>query len=207
VYCGTVTLARAALISLSAPARRCLSILSSRLVQCRETGYTAYVCGALAVLFIVVPALEIYVIIKVGSILGAMATLGVIIVTGVVGAGLARSQGFSAMRQVQRSLLEGRQVGHSMVEAALVLVAAVLMLTPGFITDIVGFGLLIPPIRRAAARAVVARYTARQRSRVVFIHPMDRGAREGDDGASHVHVTRDGDDIDHDPPPPGVIDV
>jgi UPF0716 protein FxsA len=151
------------------------------------------VCGILALLFIVVPALEILVIIEVGGILGALPTLGVIIVTGIAGAALAKHQGFAAMRQLQGSMGEGREIGLSMVSAALVLVAGVMMLTPGFITDTAGILLLIPPVRRVVARRLVAWGQRRVVSGGVvmggFPPPPDRR------------------DDDVDPPPPGVIDV
>ncbi len=117
--------------------------------------YTAAVCGVLALLFIGVPALEIYVLIKVGAVFGLLTTMGIIIATGMAGAALAKRQGTVAMRQIQQSLMEGERIGRSMVEAALVLVAGVMMLTPGFLTDAVGLSLLVPPIRSMVAGAVV----------------------------------------------------
>jgi UPF0716 protein FxsA len=148
------------------------------------------VCGVLALLFIGVPALEIYVLIKVGGIVGALPTMGIIIVTGMVGAALAKQQGMAALRKAQSSLMAGQEIGNSLVEGALVLVAAVLMLTPGFITDVVGIGLLLPPIRAVAARRVMAWGAKRVQSNVVI-------------GGFPGHDYRD----DDDEPPPGVIDV
>ncbi|HUH00464.1 MAG TPA: FxsA family protein [Kofleriaceae bacterium] len=149
-------------------------------------------CGILALLFIVVPALEILVIIEVGGILGALPTLGVIIVTGLAGAALAKHQGLAAMRQVQGSMGEGREMGLSMVSAALVLVAGVMMLTPGFITDTAGILLLVPPVRRVAARRLVAWGRRRVVTGGVVMGGFPPPERRDDD---------------LDPPPPGVIDV
>lgn len=148
------------------------------------------VCGVLALLFIGVPAVEIYVLIKVGAIVGALPTLGIIIVTGMVGAALAKQQGMAALRKAQHSLMAGDEIGNSLVEGALVLVAAVLMLTPGFITDFVGIGLLLPPVRAIAARRIIAWGATRVHSNVVI-------------GGFPGYEPRD----DDDEPPPGVIDV
>ena len=111
-------------------------------------------CGVLALLFLVIPAVEIFVILQVGSLLGLWPTLAVIAVTAVLGAWLTRRQGFAAVRQLQASMLTGQKIGGSLLEAALILVAGVLMLTPGFVTDVVGFALLIPPSREIIARSL-----------------------------------------------------
>lgn len=188
------------------------------LVRCRETRYTHDVCGVLALLFIAIPAIEIYVLIEVGSALGALPTLAVIVMTGIAGAALARSQGLSAMRQLRQALVQGRQVGRSLVEAALVLVAAVLMVTPGFITDAVGLALLLPPLRRIVAEIIVVRYAARA---VVQVMPDSMAGGFGPFGPMPGSMPGPGrqpgqhpgpypgqsDDDEHEPPPPGVIDV
>lgn len=151
-------------------------------------------CGVLALLFIVVPALEIYLIIQVGQAFGALTTLGIIIATGVIGASLAKRQGLSAVQRMQQAMAEGQQIGSSLAEAALVLVAGVLMLTPGFITDISGILLLLPPVRAVVARWIVKMAASRMHT-VVFVDPRD------------VVGDAQNDRDEHDPPPPGVIDV
>jgi len=155
------------------------------------------VCGVLAFLFIGMPALEIYVLIKVGGMIGALPTLGIIVATGVAGAALAKQQGLAAVKQVQGSLAEGDRIGSSLVEAALVLAAGVLMLTPGFITDAFGLCMLLPPIRRLAAARIVTWGAKRVAASSVVIGGMPGQGFDGDCSE------RDEDD----PPPPGVIDV
>lgn len=150
-------------------------------------------CGVLALLFIAVPAIEIYVIIKVGSLLGAGVTFGVIIVSGMAGAALARSQGLAAWRAVQEALAGGERIGTSLIGAALVLVAGVMMLTPGFLTDICGLLLLVPPVRHLVAGAIARSTAGRVVSNVHMGPPGGWTPRDQDDDA--------------DPPPPGVIDV
>jgi UPF0716 protein FxsA len=158
--------------------------------------YIRLVCGVLAALFIGVPALEIYVLIKIGGLLGALPTIGIIVATGVAGAALAKHQGLVAIRQVQTAISRGDRVGQTLVEAALVLVAAVLMLTPGFITDAVGIGLLLPPIRGLVAGRIARWGASRVASSAVVMGDFDRAP-----------FGAEWEDEDEDEPPPGVIDV
>lgn len=130
----------------------------------------------LAVLFLAVPAVELWVLLKVGSLIGVWPTLLIVAVTAVAGAALARRQGLSAIQQVQNALHEGRQIGRSMVEAALVLVAGVLLMTPGLITDAVGLALLLPPVRTVVGRLILARLGDRMSGSVVI------GGMGGPDG-------------------------
>ena len=179
-------------------------------------------CGVLALLFIVVPAIEIYTLIAVGAEIGAIATLGIIVATGILGAALARNQGVAALRDLQLSFARGTDVGRSLVEAALVLVAGVLLLTPGFFTDAFGFSMLLPPIRRLAASAILARFADRASRMVMGGMPTAHmswrsgAGQDGRSGDSRSGDSRPGDPVDqgddesddqHDPPPPGVIDV
>lgn len=116
--------------------------------------YIVGMCGVLALLFLVVPAIEIFVILQVGSLIGLWPTLGVIAATAVAGAWLTRREGFTAVRKLQEAMLTGREVGGSLLGAALILVAGVLMLTPGFVTDVFGFLLLIPQTRAVMQRVL-----------------------------------------------------
>jgi len=142
-------------------------------------------CGLLALLFIAVPIAEIVLILRAGAAFGALPTIAVMVVTAAVGAYLARQQGLAAWRRLAAAVQTGEALGSSAVEALLILVAGVLLLTPGFLTDGVGLLLLVPVTRRPIARHLMARW-ARSGSLVVL------GGMPGDD---------------EDPPPPGVIDV
>ncbi len=147
------------------------------------------VCGLLALLFLIVPAVEIYVIIEVGALLGTWATLAVIGVTAVVGAALAKSQGLAVLTKLKTSMTSGEGTGLALVEGVLVLAAGVTLLAPGFLTDAIGLALLVPPIRKFVASRVADR---------VQIMPqmgMPSEFYSGDGGS------------DDEPPPPGVIDV
>lgn len=101
--------------------------------------------------FVAVPIIEITVIIKVGGILGAWPTVGLIILTAAVGTTLVRAQGFQILARAQKSLDHGQFPAAEMVDGMSLLVAGVLLLTPGFVTDALGLALVIPPLRRAIA--------------------------------------------------------
>jgi UPF0716 protein FxsA len=101
----------------------------------------------LVALFVVVPLVEIAVIIQVGSWLGVVDTIGLLLLISVLGAWLVKRQGGGLVRRVQAELAAGRVPASALVDGALVLVAGVLLLTPGFVTDAVGLLLLVPPVR------------------------------------------------------------
>ncbi|OEF95583.1 FxsA family protein [Desulfuribacillus alkaliarsenatis] len=101
----------------------------------------------LALLFIVVPAIEIYLIIKVGQIFGALTTLGIVVLTGFLGAYLAKSQGRQTLMLAQIDLQQGRVPSDLILDGLAILVGGVVLLTPGFVTDIFGFFLLVPTTR------------------------------------------------------------
>jgi UPF0716 protein FxsA len=115
----------------------------------------------LVVLFIVVPFAEIYVLLQVGHAIGVANTLGLLILVSVVGAWLAKREGLGVIRRMQRSIEAGRVPGAELVDGFLILFAAALMLTPGFLTDIVAIFLLLPPVR-AVVRREIRRRVARR---------------------------------------------
>ena len=115
----------------------------------------------LLLLFTLIPVLEIYVILQVGALLGALPTVGLIILTGVAGAYLARTQGFEVVRRMQQELNQGQLPAAPLIDAAMVLAGGLLLLTPGFCTDIVGFSLLVPATR-GLLKKTISDYLKRQ---------------------------------------------
>lgn len=97
--------------------------------------------------FVVVPIVEIALFLQVGSFIGVPATLGLIILTAIAGTMLVRSQGIDVIRKVQQSTDRGEMPVAALAQGLFVLIAGVLLLTPGFATDTLGFALLIPPVR------------------------------------------------------------
>ena len=115
----------------------------------------------LVVLFIGVPFAEIYVLLQVGHTIGVANTLALLILVSVIGAWLAKREGLGVIRRMQRSIDNGRVPGAELVDGFLILLAAALMLTPGFLTDIVAILLLLPPVR-AVVRRELRRRVARR---------------------------------------------
>lgn len=106
-------------------------------------------------MLIAVPVVEIYFLIQVGSVIGAFPTVLLIVFTAVLGAFLFRLQGMSTVQRVQASLSRGELPALEMIEGAMLLFSAGLLLTPGFVTDVVGFACLVPMIRRKFALSVL----------------------------------------------------
>ena len=110
----------------------------------------------LALLFIALPIAEIALLLKVGSGLGFVTTVAFVIFTAVLGAYLVREQGVSTLTKVREETEAGRMPATEMAEGVLLLIAGAVLLTPGFITDAMGFSLLIPAVRRSVIRWVAA---------------------------------------------------
>jgi UPF0716 protein FxsA len=112
----------------------------------------------LVLLFLVVPIVELYVIIQVGQEIGALNTIGLLLVISVVGAWLARREGMGVWRRVNQQVNAGKVPGAELLDAFLILLAGALLLTPGFLTDILAIVLLIPPTRALVRRVVRRRF-------------------------------------------------
>jgi UPF0716 protein FxsA len=108
----------------------------------------------LVLLFIIVPILEIYLIIQVGQAIGPLPTVALLIVDSLVGAWLLRHQGRRAWMAFNETLAAGRMPHREILSGALVIFGGALLLAPGFLTDIAGLMLLIPPTRRVIARGI-----------------------------------------------------
>ncbi len=105
----------------------------------------------LLVLFIAVPLVELALLIQLGNYVGVLATIGIVIATAVIGTALLRSQGFAVLARASDALQAGKAPVEPVVEGLFLLIAGAFLLTPGLLTDTVGFLLLVPPIRRAVA--------------------------------------------------------
>lgn len=108
-------------------------------------------------ILLVVPLIEIGLFIEVGGLIGLWPTIGIVILTAIAGTALLRQQGLAALGELQAQLAAGRDPGAVLAHGAMILVAGVLLLTPGFFTDGVGFLLLIPAVRAAAIAALARR--------------------------------------------------
>jgi UPF0716 protein FxsA len=121
----------------------------------------------LVILFIVVPIAELYVIIKVGELIGVLPTLALLLADALLGSLLLRHQGRGAWRRFNEAIAARRFPGREVADGVLIVIGGTLLLTPGFITDVVGLFLLIPPTR-AIARALLRRFTVARFTVVSF---------------------------------------
>jgi UPF0716 protein FxsA len=111
----------------------------------------------LFLLVLVVPLAEIYLLIEIGGVIGVSWTILLVVSTAVLGAWLVRIQGIAALTRVQQSFERGEVPALELMEGVFLLVAGALLLTPGFVTDAVGFACLTPALRRRAIRAFLSR--------------------------------------------------
>jgi UPF0716 protein FxsA len=128
----------------------------------------------LVLLFIVMPIAEIYVIIQVGQAIGALWTILLLIADSVIGARLLTWQGRSAWRRFQDAVAAGRMPHNEVLDGVLIVIGGALLLTPGFITDVLGLGLLLPPTRALVRRTVVRSIRRRGAAARVVLYTRPR---------------------------------
>lgn len=121
-------------------------------------------------LFIAMPIIEIFVLIQVGSAIGALATIAIVIFTAILGTWMLRSQGLSTLNRARNRLSGGEIPAFQLMEGIALAVGGALLLTPGFVTDAIGFACLLPPTRHLLVKAV---------SRRVSFAGMAAGAASG----------------------------
>lgn len=115
----------------------------------------------LGVLFIVVPIAELAVIIQVGQAIGVLPTIALLILVSVVGAWLVKREGLGVLRRVQQSLDRAQLPHRELIDGALVMLAGAFLLSPGFLTDLLGIVLLVPPTRAVVRTALLHRFRDR----------------------------------------------
>ena len=112
---------------------------------------------ALLVAFVVLPIVELAVILQVGSSIGVLRTVALLVVVSVLGAWLVKREGVATARRFRAALSAGRVPADEVTDGVLVLAGGALLLTPGFVTDVIGLLLVAPPSRAIAARALRGR--------------------------------------------------
>ncbi|WP_102106626.1 FxsA family protein [Oceaniglobus roseus] len=141
----------------------------------------------LFLLFVAVPLIEIALFIQVGGLIGLWPTLLVVVVTALIGTTMVRAQGAETMNRLRTSFRSGRDPSQPLADGAMILAAGVLLLTPGFFTDALGFALLIPAVRRAAFDFLKSR---------VKVQSFAAGPGFGDPRSGPAEPQRGGDVID-----------
>lgn len=114
--------------------------------------------GRLALLFVVVPLLELALLLRVGAAIGLLPTVALVVATGVVGAVLARIQGVQTVRRLRHRLANGESPSRELLDGGLILLGAALLLTPGLLTDAAGLLLLLPVTRPAIRERLRRRF-------------------------------------------------
>lgn len=117
--------------------------------------------GRLILLFVAIPLVELAILLQMGQWIGLGPTFALVVATGIAGAALARQQGLRALLAVQEELASGRLPGRSLLDGLAILVGGAFLLTPGILTDIAGFSLLLPVSRRWIQRAARRRLERR----------------------------------------------
>jgi UPF0716 protein FxsA len=126
-----------------------------------------------ALLFIVLPLVEIYVAVQVSHVIGVLGTLGLLLVLSLSGIWLTKFAGFGVIARIRSQLAAGRMPGNELIDGGLVLTGGVLLIVPGFVTGLAGLVLLFPPTRRIARNAFKRRYLGR----VTYYGPVSDSPR------------------------------
>lgn len=154
----------------------------------------------LLIAFFLIPLVEIFALINVGQVIGAWWTIAAVVGTAVLGAFLIRAQGVSTLSRAQSQMAEGRVPAVEMFEGLFLFIAGALLMTPGFVTDAIGFACLIPPLRRLLIRAGIKRGVVRSMGGVTAAggfgggphgHGQDAGSGRSSDGTEGRTIESD----------------
>ncbi len=137
------------------------------------------ILGRLALLFVIVPVVELILLIQVGQLVGLLPTVALVVFTGVTGAWLARAEGVRVFFQFQRELASGRLPGQALLDGISVLIGGAFLLTPGILTDVVGFSLLLPFTRRRIQTRIRKRLEGRIADGTIRVVTMGRAGGFG----------------------------
>lgn len=112
----------------------------------------------LLLLFIIAPIVELFLLVKIGGIIGVIPTIALVLLTAIIGSQLVRRQGLGVMNRIRAAQARGEAPALPMLDGAALLLAGFFLLTPGFISDALGFLLLIPRLRERLARSLLSRF-------------------------------------------------
>lgn len=150
----------------------------------------------LFLLFISIPIFEVYLLLFVSDVIGGAETLFLVVLTGFIGASFARSQGRSVFNKLQQKISSGQMPGTESVEALLIFIGGILLLTPGFATDIFGLCCLFPVTRPLIAK-FVSRYFEKRVSngQIIYFTNMNSSKTYSSDGMYQDHIEDDVRDV------------
>ena len=121
-------------------------------------------------LFSFIPLIELYILLSIGRVIGSLNTILLVIITGVLGAYLAQNEGLKTMQKIRHLISKGEMPGNALLDALLILIAGIVLLTPGVITDFVGLLLLFPPSRKPIRVWIRKRIEEKMSSQTITIH-------------------------------------
>jgi UPF0716 protein FxsA len=153
--------------------------------------------GRLVLLFLLTPAVELGLLIQVDQLIGFGPTIGLIILTGIAGSYLARREGLQTWRRLNERLNAGDLPGRELMDGVIILVAGALLVTPGVLTDVLGFLGLLPPSRALIRRALVRRFKSKMKDGSMQVQfGIFGGSAPGPNGTAwgDGSVPSDGDD-------------
>jgi UPF0716 protein FxsA len=139
----------------------------------------------LFLLLTIVPFVELLILLRIAERFEWGPTIALVIVTGAVGAWLARREGLKALSRIQTELERGVMPTTAMVDGVLILAAGLVLVTPGVLTDLLGLGLLVPPLRRRVRKRLIESF----KKRIVVMHFGDQGPARDDDTFVDVEAT------------------
>lgn len=122
----------------------------------------------LLALFVLVPVVELALLIRLGEIIGLWPTLAIIVLTGIAGSALAKQQGFSTLQRIQSRMSRGEMPGTELIDGLIILIAGAFLLTPGVLTDVVGFVGLLPFTRPLVRKWIVRQFKKRESTNFRF---------------------------------------
>lgn len=155
--------------------------------------------GRLILLFLLTPAIELGLLIQVDRLIGFWPTIGLIVATGIAGSILARREGLSTWRRLNERLQAGDLPGKELADGVIILVAGALLITPGVLTDVVGFLGLLPPTRALVRRALIRRFQRKMEEGSMQVQfGVFGGPSPGPNGAGWPPADREGTDTDPD---------
>ena len=162
--------------------------------------------GRLLLLFILTPLIELWLLMLVGSQLGPVPTISLVLVTGAIGATLSRRQGLRTWLSIQQQMQQGKLPADAMLDGLMIFVAGLLLITPGILTDVVGFSLLVPLIRQGLRRRLRDSFRVQSSVHVQgfggpFPGAGQPSAQSPDDEIIDVEFERHGDEDTGDPGP------
>ncbi len=133
-------------------------------------------------LFVLIPVVELYFMIQVGDSIGAFNTVMLVVLTAIIGGFLVRVQGFSTMLRVREQMAQGQVPALEIIEGSILLLCGVMLLLPGFVTDAIGFLLLIPPVRRLFVIWLLKRKSILQNARGPVVYESEAHYERDIDG-------------------------